>query len=780
MQKKQLFMALVMAMSGIASNAADVKVSTDTRFARGATMAFARITVSGTVSEKGVCWGTTPTPSAAVNKVTATISTSGDFAGGVYWLKNLTPSTKYYMRAYAISGTDTVYGNAVKFYTIPKGTMSYYLREGDSDDGARARIDAAMATAVNWWNNLTSIQGLQFNVGYNSGTPTADCSYGGYIRVGPTQSYQAVGTMLHEMLHGVGVGTYNNVWRNGNIRSNGDRGYWLGDRTTEVVRFLTNNAGARLNGDNTHMWPFGINGAHEDTHADQLYIGNSLICQALGEDGLPYSDGSGFATPSYVFDQEDTTKYYIKSESEDYGLYTSYLVQNANGSLSYKEMSAKELLGNDSAAWYVTFDPVRCFYAFRNAATGNYISFTTSNAKFITRNVATLTSSEYLQLMRARVNAITGTKLRGYYLIYRTASLTPRCITGATNGNVATGYYDFSDLAKAQRWLIMDKNDLKEFYKITLTPTLTRLDTLLSQVKTLKTTAHTENVAGADAAFDNALANIKTAEVSCGSATEAEELIEDVKNAAKEFLKNTTPSSLNQPYDLTYMINNSGMDTTVYWGETLYIGSSCTGYSGQAFDFNQTLTDLPVGKYILRAQGFQRPGMIAKDSYTKYANGLENITANLYANADSVKLKSVWSDTMNVKINNVLQAGNPTMGFIPKSLEGARYYFDFGRYENVLVTKLKADGSMKIGIRNTNADENYWTVFDNVRLYYFGQNVSDETLGVKTINTNAPFSTNRFNVYGIDGRLVRRNASNLSGLTPGLYIVNGKKFVVNK
>lgn len=34
------------------------------------------------------------------------------------------------------------------------------------------------------------------------------------------------------------------------------------------------------------------------------------------------------------------------------------------------------------------------------------------------------------------------------------------------------------------------------------------------------------------------------------------------------------------------------------------------------------------------------------------------------------------------------------------------------------------------------------------------------------------------NVYGIDGRLVRRDATSLEGLPKGMYIQNGKKYVV--
>ena len=42
-----------------------------------------------------------------------------------------------------------------------------------------------------------------------------------------------------------------------------------------------------LTGDHIHFWPYGINGAHEDDGSDALYIIQSLIVQALGEDGLP-------------------------------------------------------------------------------------------------------------------------------------------------------------------------------------------------------------------------------------------------------------------------------------------------------------------------------------------------------------------------------------------------------------------------------------------------------------------------------------------------------------
>lgn len=126
---------------------------------------------------------------------------------------------------------------------------------------------------------------------------------------------------------------------------------------------------SKLNGDYQHLWPYGVNGANEDNGSRDLYIANSLVCQALCEDGLPATSNINFAAPYYAFDQEDTIKYYIKSESESYGLYTSFLKENDDKTLNWTTMTTAEASLNDSAAWYVTFNPKTCYYTFTNVAT---------------------------------------------------------------------------------------------------------------------------------------------------------------------------------------------------------------------------------------------------------------------------------------------------------------------------------------------------------------------------------------------------------------------------
>lgn len=78
-------------------------VVTDTRYARGSTMAFGRSTITGVpeteLVEHGFCWSTEPEPTILDNRTTEYIENNGH----IYVLRNLTPSTIYYIRAYALT-----------------------------------------------------------------------------------------------------------------------------------------------------------------------------------------------------------------------------------------------------------------------------------------------------------------------------------------------------------------------------------------------------------------------------------------------------------------------------------------------------------------------------------------------------------------------------------------------------------------------------------------------------------------------------------------------------
>jgi len=438
-------------------------VTTNTNYARGSTIIFGRSTISGvlisSLKEHGFCWSTNPEPTILDNRSTKYYSNNGY----VYVMEDVQPSTVYYIRAYALtSGYMVGYGEVIKVITLPKGTVTYTIQDNVAGDN-RVRIEKAMESAVDYFNNLTSIQRHWLNVNYGSGTPTAEASYGGWMRFGPSESYQQIGTALHEMSHTVGVGTHS-MWYGPSspLRETGSRGKWLGERTTNLLQFIDNDPSASLTGDNTHLWPYGINGAHEDTGSEFLYIAHALIHQALGEDGLPPT--GGFATPAYSFEIADDTKYYIKSEEEQTGLLTSFIVPSTTGILMNRTMTPEEALANDSAAWQIEYNPVNCYYTIKNVGTGRYFTYVSTGFNGIrTISRETPTSSEYFHVMKGRVDVDLETLTkRGYWIIHPEAKSAPTCLYAGSTANTLTSSFNIADFSTRQRWLLLAENEVEQ------------------------------------------------------------------------------------------------------------------------------------------------------------------------------------------------------------------------------------------------------------------------------------------------------------------------------
>jgi hypothetical protein len=75
------------------------------------------VTNEGTsgVTHKGVCWGLNSTPTLSGN-----YSDVGFGPGSISSkMDNLSPSTKYYVRAYATNSSGTAFGKVVSFTTTP-------------------------------------------------------------------------------------------------------------------------------------------------------------------------------------------------------------------------------------------------------------------------------------------------------------------------------------------------------------------------------------------------------------------------------------------------------------------------------------------------------------------------------------------------------------------------------------------------------------------------------------------------------------------------------------
>ncbi len=750
------------------------KVVTDPRFIKGSTWAFGRSTVSGSnIIERGFCWSETPNPSVLDNRTTEYINQ----AGMIYWLRDLKPGTMYYMRAYAITKDYAVgYGDVIKFATVPKGQITHWYNNGGDED-VNNRISYAINTAIDYyWNNLTSIHGFGISVTYSPGTPTADCSYGGGMRVGANSSYQQPGTIMHESLHGIGVGTHG-MWWSADMRENGDRGVWLGDRVTEAVRFWDNSTTATITGDNTHLWPYGCNGASEDSHTDNLYCMMGIIAQALNEDGLPGSSAIGYALPYYSFTHDDDLKYYIKNEDADHGLYSSYLVETATHTLQWKTMTADEAAANESAAWYITFTPTNQYYQFKNAKTGYYMTYSSSTFKTVKHT--TPTTADYIHLMRGRVDVdIEGNTFRGYYFIHPESSANPPVLTANTTNKTTSQSFNIAKTATTQRWLILTAEEAQTFEAGSLKMEKAELTDILRQLRELAATPHSENTEGTDATFDSQLNNIQAAGDAATTVTEVSKLIDQAKEESITFLSGVYIKEGEQPFDLTYMLSNPNFDTDATTGWTYNSNVPGYGYQGaeyfqSTFNFSQTLKNMPVGTYKLCANAFQRPGAY-NAVLAPYNAGTANVTTSLYIGSTSEPVKHICDDR---------QKSSPHSGskqlsdntYIPDDMASAEAYFAKGLYESSVTAEQTNKGNLKIGIKCTKSDTSYWSMFDTFRLYFYGTEPDITGIDDILISNDMENGIADKPIYNLQGQLM---GTSLKGLPQGIYIVGGKKVLV--
>ena len=441
------------------------KITTNNFVAAGTTILLGRMSLSSStgIKEKGFCWSTSPNPTIFDNRSTRYFSSNGE----IYRMERLQPGTMYYVRPYVLTTNyKLAYGDIVKVPTLPKGAVkANYDNNGSTEENYR--ISSAIEEILWLYNNLSSIKDITLSVRYSAGTPTADCSYGGSMRVGANASYQQTGTVLHETNHGVGVGT-SSIWWNDNYRAEGNRGKWLGPRATQMIRFLNKDNTAYMTGDDTHMWPkssfsgpnFGINGAHEDTYNPEntlLYYGNVLITHALHQDGLICTEKLGFASPSYTFAQENDTKYYIKTTDDTFGNETSLLTAAENGSLKQEEVSTTQALEDDNFAWNIVYDPKTAYYSLRNVGSGKILSC--SGQLFKTMARTTPSEAERAQLLPSRSNFKKGPlNTPSYWIIIRKKAL-------AAKSETALSCVDFnaSDSNTKQHWLLLTADELTAY-----------------------------------------------------------------------------------------------------------------------------------------------------------------------------------------------------------------------------------------------------------------------------------------------------------------------------
>ena len=746
-------------------------VTTESFVPTGVTIALGRLTVKGTAKERGFCWSTEPEPTVLDNRSTRYFSNNGN----IYCMEHMKPATVYYVRAYAMtSGWKVGYGDVVKIATLPKGNVTtWYDYEGDD------QTDYRIASAVNevqWlYDNLSNIRGFNLSVHYSPGSGagggTADCSYGGYMRVSQNTPYQQTGTILHETNHGVGVGTTNEWYNNSNLRAETTRGLWLGPRANQVVRFLENDKTANLTGDGTHMWPYGINGANEDVYNPEstiLYYGNVLTTHALHQDGLICSWNVGFATPAYVFPQIDNQKYFIKCEDTESTGYLTVSVSNV-------KISPFDAENSDDFAWYIGYDPTTSYYTFQHVGSGKYLTLNSGSIKAAKKT--SLTDNEKFHLLPARQATTAGDYSgTGFWI---TANKGASCLQVASSGtSTSSPSLDFSNSANKQRWLFMTESEKGTYEQAAVDIVMTKLDEALKFGENILATPHkTKTEEGDLEAVDNVLSStlsdIAAAKTGYTTPDEVLNATNDVKSAIITFLGQVKVATSAQPFDITSLIENPGLDkNTDGWSLTATISNSCCEMYEKTFDFNQTTKQkMPAGTYELRVQAFQRPGS-ASDTYTDFVtNNTDKTSTQIYLKTTSQTVKNIWADAQNRSLGG--STSNVSGKYVPNNMEAASKWFAKGWYENSVMVTTTSTATMKLGIKSVKSDASYWTCFDNFRLYFYGNYTQEELTGIQTIDNEGMKNGENEKVYDLTGRRIDN-----SQLRKGVYIVNGKKVLI--
>ena len=743
-------------------------VTTHPYVAAGATGALGRSTVKGTnILEKGFCWSTEHNPTVLDNRSTLAYDNNGT----IYMMKDLTPATVYYVRAYAMTKDYAVgYGEEVKVITLPKGNIKWTYDYG-ADEAANNRIATATQEATEYYNNWTSSTGLTLQVHYGSGTPTADCSYGGWMRVGPNASYQRTGTILHEAAHGHGVGTQGRWW-DGNLFSGG----WKGYRANQLMQFFENSPTASVKGDKTHVWPYGINGANEDDGRVMTYIANVMLIHALHEDGLIPS-GHGGHIPSYCFPQEDDVKYYLTSENMGCGMGMAYLTETSTGTLHWL-VPEGEVTADDAFAWYITYDPKRQLYALRNAASGRYFSYA-SGIK--TAKKSSLTTTEYFHFMAAREESGLQSgedefSARGYWIMAGNDVANPNTLTALAQGKTTAQAQDLASSATAQRWFILTADEVAGASKARAQVMREDIKALAANWRKVLETPCRENVEGNDspALLQSRLEEAENLAAGETSLSVLNQLCEDIKQSGMDYLLSVSATSEDNPFDLTFLMTNPTLDEDVQgWNNTNTPGFSfgCAEFFQTSFDMNQTLRSMPVGNYRITVQGFQRPGAW-NAIYDAFLNGTATINSTLYAGTKSVKFSHICRDAQSAKLGGT-EKEVATGLFIPDNMQAAGLYFDKGLYLNTLdythTSTTATAKNLKLGVKGTNTASGYWSIFRNFGLYYYGQ--------FDPLNPDVD-AIREVEATGQEGRLFDLQGRPVMRAVKGLYIQDGRLVIV--
>ena len=171
-----------------------------------------------------------------------------------------------------------------------------------------------------------------------------------------------------------------------------------------------------------------------------------------------------------------------------------------------------------------------------------------------------------------------------------------------------------------------------------------------------------------------------------------------------------------EPEDYTSYIVNADLTNTETkgWDETETKGIDGSGIvkvsSGKIFDFNQTIANLPAGKYKVTAQAAYRYSDGEAREADSIAAGVNTKFAKLYATVGTTTVDTLVQNRYDGASETNLFNGEGGVSvvnekFVPNSSDAVKAWFAAGKYVNEVVFNLPADGAVTIGIVKTQSPE---------------------------------------------------------------------------
>lgn len=170
--------------------------------------------------------------------------------------------------------------------------------------------------------------------------------------------------------------------------------------------------------------------------------------------------------------------------------------------------------------------------------------------------------------------------------------------------------------------------------------------------------------------------------------------------------------------------------TTTAWGTSTNYGEQ--EFWNGTFNMYQTISNLPNGTYRVGVQAFYRRGDNGT-AYNYYKNDPDDITAKLYANSTEASIVSVFSEGATNWVNGCV---NYNSMYYPNDMQSADYFFNTLDYYHNYVTVEVTDHTLTIGLKNDNAVNANWAIFDNWTLEYYGEEIPMTKLSLNKANAS--------------------------------------------